>query len=220
MTDADRLNDDGLARQREVDLRWSNHETDHSSHDHLHQLEHAHEQELARHEENQLGRALTAHEHEHVANELAVKTALASVDQLARLHADAHSREHMAHEQRHTDAQEAIIKAETSIDKRLESLNEFRSQLRDERSDLASSERVGLLEGNIDRRFTETIKHADEKHEDNRRRIEILEKGDIKSEGKSLGQGAVVAILVTAIGVVGTLLGIVIVIANLVTGAP
>lgn len=132
-------------------------------------------------------KAHEAHAAAHEQGVLAVDKALAAVQRESEIHSVAHSREHGAHEQRHEDQALAVSKSDSALDKRLES---------------------------IDRRFTDASKHTDDRYEENRRRIEALEKGDVRGEGKELGRNTMVGIIVGAIGLVGTLLGILVVASN------
>lgn len=134
-----------------------------------------------------------------------------------RAHEDIHVAAHEAHAQLHEalakgHAREhglndlAVSKSEVAYDKRFEAVNEFRDQLRDQAGTFASTERVETMQRDMDRRF-----------EEHRLSITNLEKGDVKQEGRGIGQGAVIAAIVTVITVVGGLLGIVIVLSNLLT---
>ena len=193
-----------------TDPRWVAHSHDHFNHDKIHTLEHAHEQELSRNAEKRLEERNVAHAKEHEAEEEAINKALVEVDKLAVLHATAHAREHLAHEQRHEDARVAVSKADTALDKRLESLNGVYGQMREAQKTYASTERFDALAVEVDRRFADTTKHIDERAESNRARIEALEKGDVRSEGKGLGQTAVLGAIVTAIVIAGIIIGIVV----------
>lgn len=206
------------ARQREIDARWEAHLLAHDQHNAAHALEHTHEKETTRLREEALGVASKVHDGIHESERKSVATALAQVERLADVHSEAHKREHLAHEQRHDDQTEAVTKAEISVDKRLEAMNQIREQLREQAAAFAPAESLALLQRELDRRFADTTKHTDERYEENRRRIEAIEKGDVKQEGKSLGQGATVAIIVGAVSLVGTVLGIVIVLSNFATG--
>lgn len=203
---------------RDLTVSEATHRREHDAHDLTHASEHSHEEEETRLRESQLDLAIAAHAKEHAAAEMAVRTALASVEKLAVIHAEAHTREHSAHEQRHLDAAVAVAKAEASVDRRLEQMNEFRGQLRDQQATFVTIDRIDVMQAASDRRFSDVTKHTDDRYEENRRRIELLEKGDVKQEGKGLGQSAVVAIIVGAIGLFATVLSIIIILANIATG--
>lgn len=172
----------------------------------------------------------TAVDKAEAASKVALATALADHHREHGVHASAHEREHVAHSREHVMGDNSVATAAVSVDKRLEGMNEFRDQLREQARAFASSERLDSVSSAIDRRlidmqqmldrrFADATKHTDEKHEANRQRIEAIEKKDVKGEGKSLGQGTVVAIIVGAIALMGTLLTIVIAVANALTGA-
>jgi hypothetical protein len=122
-------------------------------------------------------------------------------------HADAHAREHALNEI-------ALGKASMANDARFHDLNEFRETLRDQADKLASQESMDAMRVEIDRRFAEATKRTDERFESNRQRIEVLEKGDVKAEGKGLGQSATVAWIVTGLTVLSVVIGIILSLLN------
>lgn len=129
-----------------------------------------------------------AHDREHASMREALKTAIDAVDKERTMLALAHAKEHELEA-------EARDKAEIAVDHRLEGMNEVRGQLREQASTFARVESVASLTD----------------------RIIAIEKLDIKGEGRALGQGAVVAIIVGAVSFVGAILGIVIVVSNFVS---
>jgi hypothetical protein len=124
-----------------------------------------------------------------------------------------HRREHDAFEGAHSDLHRVEEKhrdeARDAMNERLKGMNEIRAQLNTQASTFqtlaAASSEDKALHGRID---------------EMRERIVAIEKGDVKQEGRSLGQGTVVAIIVGTISLVGTILGIIIVLANFATGTP
>lgn len=177
------------------------------------------------HDREHTGHALT-----HQQEQLAVKTALDAVGRERDIHAAAHEKEHHAHLREHELNTLAITKAEKASDDRFHAVNEFRSQLSDVIGTLASKEAVEALakdnerrwdeiRKDLDRRFADASKQTQERYEANRASIIAIEKGDVKQEGKGLGQTWVFAGIVTVISVVGAVLGIVVVLANLATKA-
>jgi hypothetical protein len=170
--------------------RWTAHQREHELAAEAHREKHDAEQ--------------TAVDKSEDAIKSAVDKALAAAERVADLQKtelgtalDSHHREHVTHEashaREHSLVSEALTKAESSMDKRLEA---------------------------IDKRLEERDKAWALRFEDSLRAITNIEKGDVKQEGKQLGQGAVVAIIVGAISVVGAILGILVVIANFATGTP
>ena len=139
-----------------------------------------------------------------VAQKAAIDAALESVKgsdaaqkALVKDSLESHHREHETHESSHARehklVSEALLKAETSMDKRLQAMTELFAA-----RDVAYGERFdGILEA-----------------------IRVVRETDVKAEGRSLGQGATIAIIVAAIGFVGTILGIIIALANVATGTP
>ncbi len=204
--------------RHEAGLHVESHQREHEAHQAIHTQEHLRASETTRLQETRIAAAFAGHEREHSTSEEAIRTALKAVEKLAELHNIAHSREHTAHEVRHEDGRMAVAKADAAMDKRLEALNGVYGQMREQARAFASSESVVALQGTIDRRFEDARRDRETRHEELRVRIETIEKGDVKQEGKSLGQGATVAMIVGAVAFVGTVLGIVVAIVGVVTG--
>ncbi len=169
----------------------------------------AHEHNLAH------AKAHEAHEEKHDSENEAVKTALAAVDRERNIHADAHDREHLGHLREHGLNNLAIEKAESATDKRFASTNAFREQLNDMIRQLAPKETLDVFTKEVDRRFEDARKDTERRHEELRQAITTLERTDVKAEGKGIGQGAMIAYIVTAISVLGSL----IVLVNLLTAS-
>ncbi len=161
-----------------------------------------------------------SHDDKHNSEGQAVRTALAAVDRERIIHAGAHEREHTGHQREHALANLAIEKAESATDKRFASTNAYREQINDMIRNLASRELVDGLVKDVDRRFEEQRKDTERRHEELRHAIATLERTDVKAEGRGLGQGAVVAYIVTAFGLISVVLGIVIVLSNVLTSKP
>ena len=100
------------------------------------------------------------------------------------------------HLRQHEAEKHAVDIASQNQEKRLDSLNEFRAQLGDQAKTFVTRDLVDKIESDLDRRLL------------------VLEKGDAKQEGRVLGQGAIVALIVGAIGVTGTIITIVVLLAN------
>lgn len=130
-----------------------------------------------------------------------------------------HHREHSVHEQAHAREHEmnelALAKAADAVEKRFTAINAVRESLRDQADRLATQEALDALRIESDRRFAEATKRTDERFESNRQRIEVLEKGDVKQEGRGLGSSATIAWIVTGLTVAGAVLGLVLTAANL-----
>jgi hypothetical protein len=103
-----------------------------------------------------------------------------------------------AYEVRFRLEEKARDTATAAMEKRLEGMNEFRNQLRDQQATFVRREVFDAL----------------------MERVTNIEKGDVKQAGQRIGQGTVIATIVGAITFVGVVLGIVIVLANFATGTP
>ena len=116
---------------------------------------------------------------------------------------ESHEREHFAHvsahDREHVMTGVAITTATGALDKRLEGMNEFRGTLRDQQSTFLRREQYEAQAGAM------------------LERVINLEKSNVKVEGRSLGQGTIVGLIVGAVTLVGTILGIIVVASNLLT---
>jgi hypothetical protein len=133
-----------------------------------------------------------AHEKIHAQEQDGVGKALAATQTLAAAHDKAHEREHEAHTREHALDKVAIDKAERANDLRF----------------AAEGGTLDALRKEYDRRITEAIESAGTRYEENRKRIEALEKGDVKGEGKAAGLSTAWAVTLGAIGAVGGVLAI------------
>ncbi len=158
-----------------------------------------------------------AHTEKHGSEELAVQTALIAVSRERAIHAGAHEKEHDGHQREHGLNNLAIDKAESATDKRFSTTNAYREQINDLIRNLATRDSVDVIIKDVDRRFEESRKDRERRHEELRLAITSLERSDVKAEGKGIGQGATVAYIVTAVGLVGSVLAIVIVLSNVLT---
>lgn len=158
-----------------------------------------------------LGRRFTQLKSDHLedirATREAASIALAAAQELAKLHAQAHDREHAMTEQ-------ALTKAEESMTQRFASVNEFREQLRDQANQFASNERldsalerIAASRQDVDRRFAEQAAL-----------IVALQTTDAVAGGRQRGQTGVIAAIVASVGFAATVLGLIIVLANVLTG--
>jgi hypothetical protein len=154
-----------------------------------------------------------SHNAAHKAEQEALTAALAAHE---KLH-DAHS---VAHDQRHLSEHQALVAATSSMDKRLDQMNEFREQLRDQAANFVRSDNfetfkderrhaLAALDVSIDNRIEALTKLIATEREERR-----------STEGVKRGMNATTAIIVTAISVVGVALGIVVVVVNILTGSP
>jgi len=169
------------------------------------------------------------HAEKHLSEDEAIKTALDAVSRERLIHAEAHDREHAAHQREHALANIAIEKAERATDLRFAATNAFREQLNDIVMTLASKESMETLQKESDRRFEALTvqlqqqfaaaeKLTQDRYESNRAAIVELQKGDVKAEGRGIGSAAMVAYIVTAIGIVGSVLAIIVILSNFATG--
>jgi hypothetical protein len=122
-------------------------------------------------------------------------------------HLKAHEREHLfhteAHEREHQLVSAALEKSERAFEQRLAATGTSIGQIREQQGRFATAERVDLFEKEYDRRLAEQSIA-----------ITNIEKHDVKGEGKSLGQGVVVAIIVAVIAAVGALSSLFILLAD------
>jgi hypothetical protein len=110
-------------------------------------------------------------------------------------HKELHEAHSHAHDQEHDMTAEALDKAVGVMDRRLEGMNEFRSALRDQQSNFVRGDVFAAL---VDR-------------------VIAIEKLDIQGAARGQGYSSVIGWIVGAIGLAATVLGIVVILANLLT---
>lgn len=112
-----------------------------------------------------------AHHGTHASEAKALSIALARADQALKLALDGVERtaiaHALAHEREHASTQLAIDKATIAMDRRLDGMNQFRDQLRDQAGQFLHRDTY------------------DQSHTDVLRRIEILERGDSRDLGRT-----------------------------------
>ncbi len=146
------------------------------------------------------------HEEKHRSEGEAVKTALAAVARERTIHAEAHEREHSSHLREHSLNELAISKAESANDLRFKAANEFRATMQDLMTKMATRDALAAH-----------VSFSDKRLEELRQAIVAIEKGDVQQEGKSRGQGMVIAAIVGTVSFAGAALAIIILLANYAT---
>lgn len=136
-------------------------------------------------------------EHQALANQVDTTAAVirrefdgkaAEILEMARLHAEAHKREHY-----HGDV--AVQKAYETMDKRLEGMNEFRDQLRDQAATFARRDYVDTVIAGV----TATLEARSKSNSD---RIDTLERKEANLAGRFTAMGIGVALVVIIINVI------------------
>lgn len=190
---------EATSKQREaaLDERWDAHRREHGAESNERQIVDA--ARGAAHDER-----WSAHRREHDTMLVAAGDALTAVD-------NALTAAQLAHQREHTATEAALDKAERATEKRFESVNEFRGQLADLISRLASKEAFETLNKDVNRRFDEQRVNSDQRFEtlraSNDKRFDELrtsvtniEKLDVKTEGKGIGQATVVGYIIGGVG--------------------
>jgi hypothetical protein len=220
--------DDDFLTRREANVILRSGEAAHSAALKAHEEKHAAEQASARtalevadrervqHDEAHK-REHHLHGEKHAQADVAIEKALDAVARERAIHAEAHQREHEAHQREHAKDAVAIDKAEKATDLRFAAANAFREQISDMTRTFATKEALDSHLSESDRRIQDIRATYDRRVEELRNRVELIEKGDVKQEGRGIGQAATVAAIVAAVGFFATLLGIVIVLANVFT---
>ncbi len=164
-------------------------------------------------------KAHDAHEEKHRAENVAVETALAGVDRERNIHAAAHQREHEGHQREHGLNNLAIDKAEAATDKRFYGVNGTRDQMAEVIRGFATRESVDALTADKTRRWEELRKELDRRFAEQQSLITGVREADIKAEGKGMGQAATIAAILGSVTAATAIIGLIIVIANLLTSA-
>lgn len=103
----------------------------------------------------------------------------------------------LGHQREHVMLDRATDVAAISLDKRIEALNEFRAQLSDQSKNFTTRDLHDKLEQDFNRRLGTLID-----------RIVLIEKGDVKQEGKGLGQASMIAAALAGLAAIGSLVSI------------
>ena len=154
---------------------------------------------------------LAGHLEKHEMEQKAVDIALEAAQERLQGHRTAHSDAHTAHEkihdvaaaahrEQHLQERRAIDVAVAAMDKRLDSMNQFRDQLREQAGDFVNKD---VFEA----RFREIEKEIATERTARR-----------EAEGVKRGMSQTTAFIVGAITLVGIVLGILVVVINLATG--
>jgi hypothetical protein len=98
-----------------------------------------------------LARTLAA---QRIEDENIVANALRAVQEAAQIHAVAHEQQHHSHQEIHSVEKEAVDKASTQMDKRLEGMNEFREQLRDQTREFLPRNEADKVTASLERAIT------------------------------------------------------------------
>lgn len=103
----------------------------------------------------------------------------------------------LGHQREHDLLNRATDVAAATLDKRVIALNEFRAQLSDQAKNFVTRDLHDKLESDFNRSI-DLI----------RDRVIVIEKGDVKQEGKGIGQAATIATIIAAISLGGVVLSI------------
>lgn len=107
------------------------------------------------------------------------------VRETAEFHASAHDREHQAHEREHVLSETALVKSDLQLDKRLDSVNGYREQLRDQAGTFVSKEVLDALRTDFLQRMDRNSAEIDALRSQNERMQGIL------SVARFLGVGGI-----------------------------
>ena len=161
-----------------------------------------------------------AHSEKHESDKEALETALASEQRRLAAHREAHDAAHAAHEALHDNANithkdqhvaeyRAVEAAQASMDKRLDTMNEFRDQLRDQAATFVRREALEVLDSYIDRRYEELRSLIGSEREERR-----------ANEGNRQGVSGSLGWIIAALGAAATIISIVVVLSNVLTTPP
>jgi ribonuclease HI len=163
-------------------------------------------------------RGREAHSEKHTMEQKAIKTALSAAQQREAEHRTAHTDAHLAHEkihevagqthiEQHRAEQRAVETAVAAMDKRLDGMNATREQLRDQATTFARVDSLIAFEKMVSEKIEMLDKRIDTEREE-RRESQNLRVGTQRGISQST------AVIVIAIGIVGTLLAIATAVAN------
>jgi len=164
---------------------------------------------------------LAGHLEKHDMEQVAVQTALAGEQARLEHHRTSHSEAHAAHEKLHDveagahqamhDAEERAVKAAVSaMDKRLDGMNEFRDQLRDQAGTFVRTPEMQALEKQFRSDLESMDKRIDTEREERREQQSLR-------VGTQQGISQSTAFIVGAVGLVGAILGVIVIVSNFLT---
>ena len=176
-------------------------------------------------------RGRVAHAEKHAQEQTAVSTALDAERSRLIDHRTAHDAAHASHEklhdafseahkQQHAAESDAVMAATSAMDRRLDSMNEFRDQLRDQAATFIRREQLDSFIAQYERAHDEVVQAIRTEREERRSQEAahaLIHRGE---EGVKRGMSASVAIIVGAITLAVTILGAIILVANFATGTP
>lgn len=182
-------------------------------------------------EQTALERERKGHEAQHLSDRTALKTALDAERERLEAHRHAHEAAHAAHEALHENAVDshvaqhasenrAVMAATVAMDKRLDEMNAFREQLRDQAATFVRRETLDAFIAERRHALEAVGSEIDKRYEELRTLIATEREERRAAEGVRRGVNSSTAVIVAAIGVVGTVLGIIVVVLNLATGTP
>lgn len=129
------------------------------------------------------------------------------LDERQRAHIEEHRIHELAHDREHLTTEQAIKTATITLDKRLDGMNEFRDQLRDQAATFIRREQLEAFIDRYEKAHDEVLLQIATEREERR-----------ANEGAKKGINQSTAVIVGTIGVAATLLTIVIIVINLVAG--
>lgn len=158
--------------------------------------------------------AHTAHSEMHEMEGTALNAALEAEQRRLQVHNTAHDHAHNAHEQLHKNAldthaaqhmmeDKAVDLAQQAMDKRLDGMNEFRDQLRDQASTFVRRDQLEAFIAQYERAHTEVVMLIATEREERR-----------ANEGRDRGTSGTIGWIFAGLGALATILSIVIVVAN------
>lgn len=160
------------------------------------------------------------HSKQHIQEMSARELALQVEARERATYVDSHNREHVSHESIHALEQEAVKVALSAVDRERIIHAEAHSgehdshEIEHDLNNLA----IDKAERGNDRRFDDLRLENNRRYAELRGRVEVIEKLDVKGEGRQLGQAAVIGLIIGSVGFFSTLLGIIIVAVNILTG--
>lgn len=179
------------SEQRRLAEHQIAHEAAHQAHSEMHKAEGVALSAALEAEQRRLAVHNTAHDHAHTAHESVHKNAL-----------DAHNAMHSAEDR-------AVNLAQMSMDKRLDGMNEFRDQLRDQASTFVGNDQFDAFVSQYERAHQEVVALIATEREERR-----------ANEGKDKGQSSTVAWIFAGLGAASTILAMIIIFSNFATASP
>lgn len=144
-----------------------------------------------------------------------VEKTRAALSEQADVHAKNHDREHTAHELIHRVEKDVVTATKVEMDKRLDGMNEFRDQLRDQAGQFARNDSVGEMSIRLEEKIAGVAKAQSVRSDGLAHQLDDIGKRLERMGGEEAGSRITTGKLFAGLGGLAAFMGIVVIIVNL-----